>query len=628
MYEIKRHHSATMQFLGLILMATAASISGCSSQTETTEVPVTPNPVVVEEPEPMSMAFASVSNTRADTRLTNDVVQMNDATSYREITDFYFIALEKEESSISSVSNSLVRYGNSEDHLPIRYYHFSFCDMQRNTNGCLVYAKAEDKSVDLNEDSEKSDFEKKIYNGCLAESPYISNNVNSTDQITFEPVSIYGDAAVGDDGIPADAWTLANALTDIANIENWSTMNDVNLKPLLAHFTNYGYDLAGSAASVRAWIGAVKKAAEDMGSLGDGQVDELVRLDIISKASDYLNPEKEGNIAGLNYPQNINLPDGSAVLRWSEVEGVGGTKVKKFVPQLRTTTLDDINSVSYFVYPASLYYFVNSDIWTSNSKVTFDQYKGKSKWKGDSDTDADAVQTLFKAGGTITGSTKTVAIADPLQYAVARLQLTVEVKNDVDALTYNGTNTIPYKVGNDYQFRLTGVIVGGQRKVGYDFKPIALSEDDERFVYDSQVGDTYYLKKKSEYTCGTVDPVNTLVLQTCDNEDVNVILEFEYTPATADYKEFKCLDGYVYPNTRFYLVGELKATDFKPGTGDATSQGRIFTQDYTTTIEMTVKSLEKAYNVLPNIIAKNLEIGVMTTPKWKAATPQEAVIME
>ena len=155
-----------------------------------------------------------------------------------------------------------------------------------------------------------------------------------------------------------------------------------------------------------------------------------------------------------------------------------------------------------------------------------------------------------------------------------------------------------------------------------------MSEDDERFVYDSQVGDTYYLKKKSEYTGGTVDPVNTLVLQTCDNQDVNVILEFEYTPATADYKEFKCLDGYVYPGTRFYLVGELKATDFKPGTGDATSQGRIFTQDYTTTIEMTVKSLEKAYNVLPNIIAKNLEIGVMTTPKWKAATPQEAVIME
>lgn len=599
-----------MQATGLMLLALVV-FSGCSSQAETTEVPAPP--VVIEEPEPMSLAFASTTSSRAMTRLADEVVQQNGA-DYRSISDFHFVTVKNDVNG-KSVSNAEVGKQESVDKTNARFYHFGYCDMTLGSNGCLVYAKAVDATPST-----------AVHNGTLKKT--IPNFVSSTDQIYFEPVSIISDAAVRDDGIPEDAWTLANALTDIANIENWSTMNDVNLKPLLAHFTNYGYDLAGSAASVRAWIGAVKKAAEDMGSLGDGQVDELVRLDIISKASDYLNPEKEGNIAGLNYPQNINLPDGSAVLRWSEVEGVGGTKVKKFVPQLRTTTLDDINSVSYFVYPAALYYFVNSDIWTSNSKVTFDQYKGKSRWKGDSDTDADAVQTLFKAGGTITGSTKTVAIADPLQYAVARLQLTVEVKDDVAKLTYNGTNTIPYKVGNDYQFRLTGVIVGGQRKVGYDFKPIALSEDDERFVYDSQVGDTYYLKKKSEYTGSTVDPVNTLVLQTCDNQDVNVILEFEYTPATADYKEFKCLDGYVYPNTRFYLVGELKATDFKPGTGDATSQGRIFTQDYTTTIEMTVKSLEKAYNVLPNIIAKNLEIGVMTTPKWKAATPQEAVIME
>ena len=611
MYMQKRNNWKTKQVFSLILLISTMLLS-CSERVDT-EIQE-PKPVVKEEPEPIGLAFSSVSSSIARTRLDAGIVQ--DPGLYRQIGDFRLLGLVKEGSTIKSVTDAVIGYPyDPEDKTNARYYHFGYCDLPIDDNGCLVYAKAKDSS--------KDGVPKSVYNGNLY--LRIPDYVMYTSDIYAEPVSIISDAAVGDDGIPEDAWTLANALTDIANIENWSTMNDNNLKPLLAHFTNYGYDLAGSAACVRAWIGAVKKAAEDLGSLGDGQVEELVRLDIISKASDYLNPEKERNIAGLTYPQDINLPDGSAVLRWSEVEGEGGTKVKKFVPQLRTTTLDDINSVSYFVYPAALYYFVNSDIWTSNSKVTFDQYKGRSSWKGD---DGNAVQTLFPSGGTITGSTKTVAIADPLQYAVARLQLTVEVKDEVDALKYNGTNTIPYKVGNDYQFRLTGVIVGGQRKVGYDFKPIALSEDDERFVYDSQVGDTYYLKKKSEYTGGTVDPVNTLVLQTCDNQDVNVILEFEYTPATADYKEFKCLDGYVYPGTRFYLVGELKATDFKPGTGDATSQGRIFTQDYTTTIEMTVKSLEKAYNVLPNIIAKNLEIGVMTTPKWKAATPQEAVIME
>ena len=96
-------------------------------------------------------------------------------------------------------------------------------------------------------------------------------------------------------------------------------------------------------------------------------------------------------------------------------------------------------------------------------------------------------------------------------------------------------------------------------------------------------------------------------------------------PEYTGTQEFKCLNGWVYPGTRFYLVGEVKLKDGEGG--DQDSQGRVFTQDHTTTIQMTVTSLEKAYNVLPSILAKNLEIGVKTTPMWTAATPG-SVIME
>jgi hypothetical protein len=76
-------------------------------------------------------------------------------------------------------------------------------------------------------------------------------------------------------------------------------------------------------------------------------------------------------------------------------------------------------------------------------------------------------------------------------------------------------------------------------------------------------------------------------------------------------------------------VGEVKADQFDNNTHvNDTNKDRIFTQDYTTYIQMTVKSLEKAYNVLPSIISQNLEIGVMTTPMWKAAEPSDAVIMD
>ena len=164
---------------------------------------------------------------------------------------------------------------------------------------------------------------------------------------------------------------------------------------------------------------------------------------------------------------------------------------------------------------------------------------------------------------------------------------------------------------------LKGVIIGGQRSVGYDFKPISNSLYDVNFVYDSQISGALN-------TAGNT--YQTLALQSYDGEDVNIILEFEYSAEGTT--GFKCLNGYVYPGTRFYLVGEVNATAFKDGTGDETSQGRVFTQDYTTTINMTVQSLEKAYNVLPSLLSSSLEIGVMITPQWISAEPSGPVVLD
>jgi len=48
---------------------------------------------------------------------------------------------------------------------------------------------------------------------------------------------------------------------------------------------------------------------------------------------------------------------------------------------------------------------------------------------------------------------------------------------------------------------------------------------------------------------------------------------------------------------------------------------QVFTKDYITTVNMTVSSLARAYNVPPNLLSPNLEIGVETTPEWEGATP-------
>ena len=590
---IRRH-----QAIGLMLFFVVA-LSGCASHEESPESVVIETP---KEPESISLllACAPASSDKALTRLEDQVVQLN---SYRLITNLQIYAIK--EGTPVDATVGLKESAVKDNHT--QFYHFGYCSMPPLTNECLVYAKAEDiPHGNL-----------AVYNGSL-------NTVNPSEvqskndiQFSLEPILDATEARKsGGDEWGDKAWALADALTSIVNNSHnegntlsWETSTNAILKNLFQRFTNNGADLPGSAASVKQWMLSLKEAADSYltnppTTIGD---DEKALLAIIKAKADEkaatitVSPETLPTL----YPRDINLPDGAAALRWTG---------NKFVPQMQTTTLDDINSVSRFVYPPALYYFVESGIWTSNSKVTFDQYENRSNWKGDDNT---AVQTLFPAGGTVMTNTKTVAIADPLQYAVAHLTMGIKA----------GATSLPYETGNEdkidiSKLTLKGVIIGGQRSVGYDFKPISNSLYDVNFVYDSQVsgalntaGDTYH----------------TLALQSYDGEDVNIILEFEYS--ADETTGFKCLNGYVYPGTRFYLVGVLVPSQGTPPNGltdeeKAELKKRVFTQDHTTTINMTVQSLEKAYNVLPSLLSSSLEIGVMITPQWISAEPSGPVVLD
>ena len=581
-----------------LMLLLVAMLSSCVSEQVEPEVPAPP---VVEEPDSMSLllACAPENSTQALTRLADEVVQNG---YYRKITNFRFVALNNgqvTDCSIDNPSDSTNKTG------AIRYYHSTYCSMVVGSDGILVYAKADN--------SNHSDS--KAYNGSL--NAVIPNHVQSKEDIQFNLESILDATEAresGDDRATweVEAWTLANALTAIIDESHdgestlvWKTSTNAILKNLLQRFTNNGADLPGSATSVKQWMLSLSATADSClknppTSIG---TDEKTLLGIIKAKADEkaatitVSPETSATL----YPRDINLPDGAAALRWTG---------EKFEPQMQTTTLDDINSVSRFVYPPALYYFVESGLWTSKTARTFDDYKNKSSWKG---SDENAVQSLFSDGGSVEKNTKTVAIADPLQYAVAHLTMGVQAE----------AASLPYETGNENKIdisklTLKGVIIGGQRPVDYKFEPISNSQYDVSFVYDSQVSGSLHT---------TPDTYQTLALQSYDGEDVNIILEFEYSDREGT-TGFKCLNGYVYPGTRFYLVGEVKATAFKEETGDETSRGRVFTQDYTTTINMTVKSLEKAYNVLPSLLSNSLEIGVMITPQWISAEPSGPVILD
>ncbi len=607
-----------MQMSSLMLMA-LAMFSGCSSQTETTEVPVTPDPVVVEKPEHMSLAFASVSNSRAMSRLAEEVVQLNGMASYRLIKDFRIIAQKKDGGSVSFSDSWVDNPSQLVNNANFKYYHSTYCSMAAGVNACLVYAKAKDED-------KGTVVATKVFNGSLT--PGISalpTFIASTNDIQFCLDPIINDATIlttlDENGIPAEAWILANALTAIVNDSHneantlvWKSSTNTILRNLLQRFTNNGADLPGSVASVKQWMLDLAQSADyyrksNLSAIGE---DEKAILEIIKTKAEAAAAAVTGN-----YPRNINLPDGAAALRWIEVEEqVGETteKKQKFVPQMQTTTLDDINSVSRFVYPPALYYFVDSYIKTSPDLKNY---------ADDYETDHSLTWSSFIESfpeTEVKSNTKTVVVTNPLQYAVAHL--TMEVKASATSLEYGEGSEKKIDI-NDLTLR--GVIIGGQRPVDYDFKPINNSEFDVSFIYDSQINSSNSaLKKPGESESG--DIYHTLALQSLDGEDVNIILEFQYADGVGK-KEFKCLNGYVYPGTRFYLVGELK---LPAGAADETDdyKKRVFTQDYTTTVAMTVNSLEKAYNVLPSLLSNSLEIGVMITPQWFSATPSGPVVME
>ena len=175
-------------------------------------------------------------------------------------------------------------------------------------------------------------------------------------------------------------------------------------------------------------------------------------------------------------------------------------------------------------------------------------------------------------------------------------------------------------------FPLTGVIICNQHPVGFDFKPVldagAASHAEDHFIYDTQVGTNYLT------TTETSIP-STLVLQSYDTgegvnkadaEEITIALEFRNDSG----QKFKGKDGVIYDGTKFYLIGKIDPTTGT--TTDENARGRVFTQDYITTITTSVNSLANAYNVLPDLLGGRLELGVKLTTNWIQAETTNVIL--
>lgn len=294
-----------------------------------------------------------------------------------------------------------------------------------------------------------------------------------------------------------------------------------------------------------------------------------------------------------DYPSSLNLPDGAAVVKWNYTH-------KKFEPQTQTTTEANINSWNRFVYPAELWYYANSRIKTSTSEQK-DNYNLED-W-------SDVLVKYETDNGVINSKTKSVAIKEPLTYAVGCLRIGLVVGNTLkDAGEPQKTITL-----SNNTFPLKGVFVSGQHEQLFNF--VAKDDNNELIIYDNQIpagismGDAV-----SEYpTTGTpYKYVNTLVFQTKDGEDVRFALEFENNSG----KDFTGSNGIVFAGTKFYMVGAIKV----PVGATEDWKKRAFTKNYTTQGTVRISSLKQAYTYLPDLLAPRLEIGIELVPNWIQST--------
>ena len=531
------------------------------------------------------IAFTVSKEARPTTRMSAAMVQ-EDVQEYRGIEMRHIVPFaigEAEQVTANVLPKAFQVYGYGEKPVNNRaYYYYDNCTLMSGVNAFLCYGRAPQTSSDK----------------------HVIGSLQETFPIDMAPGSIRFSLEAIANGVHPTATALANYMTSIANAVGndvaWKDASNATLRVMYLNFLNKteaeedvgGEPLPGSATNIRIYTQTLKAALTNL-TLTDPD-DIAIRTAIITAIDNY-------NTGWDDFPASIGLPDGAAVIRWT------GTA---FEPQVNTTTLADVNGIGRYAYPAELYYYVNSRIYTSSIDKRKEQYTDR-EWSA-------ILADYEHKDGVVSSSTTSVAVKEPLQYGVAHVQIILK-KTDSSTLKDADGTDIPVETLGFANFPVTGIVIGGQLPVGFDFTPTTAypvySETDMKFIYDNQMPNLYL-----STSADAGQAINTLVLQSYDKKKVPVALELTNNSGT----DFKGLGGIVQQGTKFYLAGEIDPDQFKDDER-MEIRDRVFTQDYTTTLNIKVTGLEKAYNVVPNLLSPRLEMGIELTPKWVATTPDEVL---
>lgn len=620
--------------VGAIALTGAVGFSSCSSSSD--EV-VGNNPSYNSEQSSVKTQFTiSFQNNVAGTRQSEDIVQnAQTIASFRGMDNIVLLPFGATvDAGIDPISSSSTKLGERinltsiivpnyadpvSNSIPAGLLKANSNSVLYNdvtipvgTGSFLFYGKAKDKDGG------------NFVNGSLA----MTGNEPGT--ITFTPVQTYQgtESATGEH--------LAYYLTQIAQATHWADCADENnnistntwynagLGDLYTKFTRLK---TGSSLDVQAAIEDLYQTIKN----NTDDVSKAIKSRILNtEVRNSTDNEKYASVSGttlsfsdklgngfttaggktLYFPFDVNLPDGAALLKYDT--DPDNTTVKKFsqvTDGVSNTNTGSTETTAYtdYVYPASLYYYCNSGIKTSNSSQAT-AYNGTDSWA--------TISGKYTDGTSVSTSTRSVAILDPIQYAVGRLDMTIKTAN----------NTLYDKNGDAYDatagFTVTGVLIGGQKAVGFDFRPNGTKL---WTIYDNI---QKYQSSGLDATTTASDVNYTMALETAENTSVYVAVELINNGA-----DFQGVDGVVPAGCKFYLVAELNpsndnTTEGSKVTSSASTGHKVFKQDFKTFANFTIvtgtsgsttntKGLAAAYNTIPDLRTPQLELGLSVDLTWQ-----------
>ena len=301
-----------------------------------------------------------------------------------------------------------------------------------------------------------------------------------------------------------------------------------------------------------------------------------------------------------NFPRNLGLPDGAVRVKF---------ETNAFASDNFTLTVGGAQAVDIknITYPASLYYFVDSELGAKDDAAA--TFPAAGSW---------GTEVWSGWGSTVTPSTRVIAMKKPVEYGVGLLATKVKL-HSLTLLDYK-SNTLTF---DDNPFELTGVLIGGQpNSVKWNMVQShndASGSNRTQTIYDAAVAATTTVSTSEMTTPNYTLALDNSKFTDADQgtraaaalqDNVNIAIELVNNSG----QNFAGVDGTVYAGATFYLVAQLDPDGTGVTNADTES---VFMKDYKTTANLTVNSLKNAYNVLPDLRSTTLQFGLAVDLDWE-----------